>query len=281
MISIIIPFYNTEKYIEKCLSSIKAQTFSDYECLMIDDGSTDSSREIASKFLVDSRFKLLNKEHVGFPKAKNIGLDNAKGEYICFVDSDDFINEYYLEYLYKGLKESQSDICCCNFRCFTDINTLKIKNSSQLIYITKYADDKMIKLFSPCTTFMWNKIYKREVFNDVRFSNVEALSDTMVMYKLFEKAKVCYISNVLIYYRRHNENMTFKVRNFSPTYWEHRLTVYLTMCNYLYKNYRQYAKIYRDMFKHEFCEHIKPHLSEETYNKYLEKEEVKQLLEII
>ena len=87
MISVIVPFYNTEKYLEECLASVRGQTFSDFECLMIDDGSTDNSRVIAQSFAnADGRFKLLNKEHVGFPEAKNIGLDNAQGEYIAFLD---------------------------------------------------------------------------------------------------------------------------------------------------------------------------------------------------
>lgn len=276
MISIIVPFYNTEKYIEECLSSIETQTFSDYECLMIDDGSTDSSREIASKYLEDSRFKLFNKEHIGFPQAKNLGLDNAKGEYICFIDSDDFVDEHYLEDLYNTLIETNSDISCCNYRTFT--KDFEKKSNSRNIKFT-YVEDKMIRLFAPCTTFLWNKLYKREIFDNMRCDDVEALSDTMMTYKLFERAKsVSYIGNVLIFHRIHNENMTYNVRHFSPTYWEHRVNVYRVMCSHLCEYYPQYSKFYKDMFKGEFCSFIRPHLSEEVYNCYLEREDVKKLL---
>lgn len=275
MISIIIPFYNTEKYLEECLSSVKSQTFSDYECLMIDDGSTDSSREIAEKFLDDSRFKLLNKEHVGFPQAKNIGLDNAKGDYICFIDSDDFINEHYLEKLYNTLIETGTDISCCGHYGFKYDPDPHHERPS---FVEVYTKDVMIRLFSSCTTFMWNKLYKREIFDGMRFDDVEALSDTMLCYKLFERAKsVSYISDILIYHRVHDENMTYKVRNFSPTYWEHRLNVYLTMLSYLCEHYPQFAKQYKSHFSSEF-RFIKPHLSEEVYNKYLEREDVQRLL---
>ena len=116
MISIIVPFYNTEKYFEKCLSSIKAQTFSTFECLLIDDGSTDMSREIAQKYIEeDSRFILLNNKHIGYPACKNLGLDKAKGEYVCFIDSDDFVEKYHLENLYNAISSTDSDIASCGF----------------------------------------------------------------------------------------------------------------------------------------------------------------------
>lgn len=275
MISIIIPFYNTEKYIEQCLTSIKGQTFSDFECLMIDDGSTDSSREIASSFLVDKRFKLLNKEHIGFPAAKNLGLANAKGNYICFIDSDDFVNEHYLEDLYNGLLKTRADICCCKLFTFKN----KVFEKNELGNIELYKEDKMLKLFRPCTTFMWNKLYKKEIFNNMRFDNVEALSDTMLCYKLFEKANsISYINKTLIYHRVHDENMTYQVRHFSPTYWEHRLNVYLTMCSYLCKHYPQFSNTYKEIFTKELFGLIKANLDENIYNKYLEKEEVKNLI---
>ena len=277
MISIIVPFYNTEKYIEQCLTSIQGQTFSNFECLMIDDGSSDSSREIASKFLSDSRFKLLNKEHIGFPQAKNLGLDNAKGDYICFIDSDDFVDEYYLECLYSTLMKTNTDISCCALYSFRNDATPKINKDAS---VKIFKESRMLELFLSCSTFMWNKLYKREIFDNMRFDDVEALSDTMICYKLFERAKsVSFINKILIYHRVHNENMTYRVRNFSSTYWEHRLNVYLTMCSYLCEKYPRYISIYKDKFKQEFYNHIKKHLSEDVSNKYLEKEEVKKLLD--
>ena len=275
MISIIVPFYNTEKYIEQCLTSIKSQTFSDYECLMIDDGSTDSSREIASKFLDDPRFKLLNKEHIGFPKAKNLGLDNAKGDYICFIDSDDFVHERYLECLYNTLIKTNTDISCCGLFTFKN----KVHDRVESGKVEVYKENRMFYLFYHCTTFMWNKLYKREIFDNMRFDDVEALSDTMLCYKLFEKASgVSSIYKTLIYHRIHDENMTYRVRHFSPTYWEHRLNVYLTMCSYLCEHYPQYSKTYKNVFRGELESRIKSHLTEEVYNKYLQREDVKNLI---
>ena len=280
MISIIIPFYNTEKYIEQCLESVKSQTFSNYEVLMIDDGSTDKSRSIAERYSKeDSRFKLLNKEHVGFPQAKNIGLDNAKGEYICFLDSDDYLESEYLEFLLKGLLESNTDICCCAFRCFTEGSPIKPLSETEF-KIKVYEEERMQILFSAsASTFMWNKIYKREIFEGLRFADVEALSDTILCPFLFENAKsISTINKYLIYHRKHNENMTYHVRNESNTYWEHRLRVYLFICYYLIKEFPKYKNNYKKIFEGELY-FIKPHLTEELFNVYLNDIRVKELLE--
>ena len=241
MISIIIPFYNTEKYIDKCLSSVKGQTFSDYEVLMVDDGSNDNSRKIAESYLVDKRFKLLGKEHIGFPYAKNIGLDNAKGEYIAFLDSDDYYEPQCLEYLYKSLIDNNADISCCRYTSFTNEPDEKNYNTIN----TKITTDKMGILFNNVgSSFMWNKLYKKELFENIRFKNVVALSDTMTTYLLFDKAKVVsMVFNVLVNHRVHNENMTYRVKHFEPTYWEHRLNVYLDMCGFIVKHYKKNKKL--------------------------------------
>ena len=274
MISIIVPFYNTEKYLEQCLASIKGQTFSNFECLMIDDGSTDSSTSIAQKYVdEDNRFVLLNDHHIGFPLAKNLGLDHAKGEYICFIDSDDFVDSHYLEYLHEGITKFNADICCCDYLTFSNNITM----ISGLNRFDVFKDNKMSKLFVPCSTFMWNKLFKREIFDDLRFDDVEALSDTMLCYKLFEKAdSVSFIYKFLIYHRTHTESMTHYVRNFSSTYWKHRMNVYITMCNYLCEHYQKYSNIYKKIFIGEvrFCF---LHLSKQQQEYFLNSEDAKKL----
>lgn len=275
MISVIIPFYNTERYLEECLSSIKAQTFSDFECLMVDDGSTDNSRIIAKKFTADPRFKLLGSKHIGFPNSKNLGLDNASGDYICFVDSDDYVLPQYLEILYTNLINTDSDICSCNYTRFKDTNTPLIMEKGAKIR-TYQNDSKVIHILY--STFMWDKIYKKELFDNLRFDDVIALSDTMLSYKLFERAKqTTFIDKILLCHRDHNENMTYHVRNFEPTYWEHRLNVYLTMCTYLLEHHPKLELLIKHTFKAQM-DFIKPHINMELYNSYLKQEAVKTLL---
>jgi glycosyltransferase involved in cell wall biosynthesis len=102
-ISIIVPVYNTEKYLRRCLDSIVAQTFKDYECIIVDDGSTDGSAAICDEYeKKDSRFKVLHKENEGVSAARNVGIEYAEGEFITFVDSDDYLSSVYLRDLYDN-----------------------------------------------------------------------------------------------------------------------------------------------------------------------------------
>lgn len=113
-ISVIVTNYNNATYIEECLTSLKAQTFKDFEAIIVDDGSTDNSIEIINNIAAaDSRLKLFKSQHVGFPLAKNIGLDNATGDYIIFLDADDSAYPYWLQMLYEIAIRSNSDITTC------------------------------------------------------------------------------------------------------------------------------------------------------------------------
>jgi len=116
--SIVVPVYNVEQYLRECLDSIKSQTYGDFECLMVDDGSTDKSKSILQEFLLeDSRFKLISQTNQGVSAARNTGIRYAKGQYICFVDADDIIATTYLEDLYIAMG-SNSESSMCGFLTF-------------------------------------------------------------------------------------------------------------------------------------------------------------------
>ena len=107
LISIVIPIYNAEKYLEECLNSIKSQTYKNFEVIMVNDGSKDDSETICMNFLrSDSRFRYLKKANGGVSSARNLGLDNVKGDYITFIDADDWIDENHLELLINSIKKS-------------------------------------------------------------------------------------------------------------------------------------------------------------------------------
>lgn len=138
-ISVIIPVYNTEKYLDKCIQSILNQTFGDFEIIAIDDGSTDSSLEILKKYEKDQRFIIIHKENEGQAVARNIGIKKATGKYITFVDSDDYIDKNMLEDLYHLVQEKDADIAICDilkeserekivFKNYWDVNIEKNKN---------------------------------------------------------------------------------------------------------------------------------------------------------
>lgn len=144
-VSVIIPVYNVEKYIERCVDSVLNQTFQDYEVLLIDDGSTDNSGKICDKYsLKDSRIKVFHKENGGVSSARNLGIDSAKGEWICFIDGDDWVKENYLRVFFKNkvsletiiyqgiMIENQWDNKTHTYFSY-DTNKFKINNSTKVI----------------------------------------------------------------------------------------------------------------------------------------------------
>ena len=114
LISIIVPVYKAEKYLSECIDSIISQTYENFELILIDDGSPDNSGKICDEYAEkDKRIKVIHKENAGVSSARNIGLDNASGEYIAFIDSDDFVDKQYLEKLHCNLKHNDADISLC------------------------------------------------------------------------------------------------------------------------------------------------------------------------
>lgn len=116
MFSIIVPVYNVEKYLDKCLASISEQTFKEFECIVVDDGSPDNSNDIIDRYVnKDQRFKVIHQKNMGISAARNAGLAIAQGDYIAFVDSDDYISNEYLEKFALKIANTDADIVICGF----------------------------------------------------------------------------------------------------------------------------------------------------------------------
>ena len=159
LISIIVPCYNMENFIEKCIKSILAQTYKNIEVLVIDDGSTDNTKYKIKKIIQnDKRFLYYFKENGGLSDARNFGLKRAHGKYICFIDSDDYIEKNYIEEMYNSIIENDSDIAICDIK---------------RIYDDHYTIDKINeKVVEMCMRpAAWNKLYKKELFdkNHIKF----------------------------------------------------------------------------------------------------------------
>ena len=132
-ISIIIPIYNLEKYLDKCIKSILNQTFKDFELILVNDGSTDKSGVICDNYKkVDDRIVVIHKENGGTSSARNIGIDIARGKYIGFVDGDDYIHENMYYELYENLIKNNSDISICKFVRVYDNSEMKFSNNNLL-----------------------------------------------------------------------------------------------------------------------------------------------------
>lgn len=211
MISVIVPIYNVEKYLEKCIESILAQTYTDYELILVNDGSTDGCYEICQKFSKrDVRIKLINKPNGGLSSARNVGIDNSKGDYITFVDSDDYISKYMLQELYRGLCENEADIAMCSFKRVKENETIVDENCSIKVDIhdsiecfRRIYTDKVDEY-----TVAWGKLYKSSLFQKIRYPEGKIHEDEFVTYKVFAQAnRVVYIDTPLYFYLIRNQSI--------------------------------------------------------------------------
>lgn len=207
-ISIIIPVYNCEKYIEKCLNSLVNQTLKDIEIILVNDGSTDNSRKIIESF-TDSRIKILDKKNGGQSSARNIGLDVAQGEYIGFVDSDDWVDEDYFEKLYNTAKKYDADIAMADFiRKGPQKHTIRLNIAEEKVY--EKIENKIKIANALKEGCIWNKIYKKEILNGIRFTEGMFFEDGPFTIKTLHAADRLVTVPGTYYYYFQNPSSTVK-----------------------------------------------------------------------
>ena len=209
LISVIVPIYNVEKYLHQCLKSIVNQTYKNLEIILVDDGSPDNCPKICDEYSrKDKRIKVIHKENGGLSSARNAGLDVVTGEYISFIDSDDMIDEKFIETLYNLCKENNCDISECNLQRFEKEVVKKADNYDKKIY-TNYEMQR--RLYIPeyfiRGIVVWNKLYKRYLYDDIRFPVGKINEDEFATYKVLYKCRssICVTEEELYYYRI-NEN---------------------------------------------------------------------------
>ena len=213
MISVIVPFYNEEKYLNRCLDSIINQTYKDLEIILIDDGSNDGSFDIASKYeSKDKRIKIFRQNNQGLSSARNKGLDNCNGEYILFVDANDEILPTMIEELYDLLIRNNCDISVCSIKQINSDNHTTQNNIETITIINN--DDKydMIQKDPVRSVVQWNKLFKRYIFDDLRFPKGRLHEDEFVIHKELYKAKsIAYTDRQLYLYYRNPESITLNM----------------------------------------------------------------------
>ncbi len=207
-ISLIIPVYNAERYINQALESVLEQTFTDYEVIMVNDGSTDKSLAILTEYSQKyPNFHLVDQKNKGQGAARNVGVSFATGDYITFLDSDDFLEPNFFEVLYSTAIENNADISGCNFYFYYDKGVKKFSmpfTSKTGVYSSEVALKKLI-FDTTFHSFMWNKLFKRELFtkHNIQFYDMY-FEDVATCPQLFYYAnKVAFINKPLYYYRRH------------------------------------------------------------------------------
>lgn len=202
-ISIIVPVYNIEKYIEKCAISIINQTYKNIEIFLVDDGSTDESGKKCDDLKkIDDRIIVIHKTNGGLSDARNIAIEKATGNYITFIDGDDYIDDNYIECLYKLITDFKADISCVQFfrvlengfilDKYNNNNDIKVYNSEEAIELTLYQK----RLFNSA----WGKLYKKELFKDIRYPFGKLSEDLGTTYKVFDISKRIVVSQEKKYY---------------------------------------------------------------------------------
>ena len=226
LVSVIVPVYNVESYVAKCIESIVNQTFKDLDIILIDDGSTDSSGSICDRYAEkDKRIKVIHKVNGGVSSARNAGLDIAVGEYIVFVDGDDYINSQMIETLYSVIVENNSDLVMCNY---IHVNENGEKVGISELRITQpqvISSDWMLERVSRGWTFgaiIWNKMYKSRLFNELRYPSLNNGEDEFVSHHVMARAeKAVIIPDVLYYYTLRQGSLTkseFSLSNVNSLY---------------------------------------------------------------
>lgn len=211
LISIIVPVYNVEEYLEKCIDSILNQTYKNLEIILIDDGSSDNSANICDQYeKKDSRVKVIHKKNSGMSDARNTGMKIANGEYIGFVDSDDYIKQDMIENLYNLLKKNKADISICAYELL-DKNKKPSAKLNGKIYSFNNIDAIQELLKSKLiTSHCWNKLYKKQLWETIQFPIGRKFEDMAVMHLVFEKAKKIVYKNEIGYYYIKRSNSIMK-----------------------------------------------------------------------
>lgn len=207
-LSIIVPVYKVEKYLRRCLDSISSQTFTDFECILVDDGSPDSSGKICDEYAEkDTRFRVIHKKNGGVSSARNAGLDAAKGEWIGFVDADDWIEKQTYEVAIKTAEEKKVDLLQWN-SWTVDENGIK-----KPFYDAGILKEGFFHLADCCTYFhgsMCNKIVSRQLFcsTKIRFDeDITQCEDRVVAFKCYMTSSKCYqLEDFLYNYFQHNDS---------------------------------------------------------------------------
>lgn len=235
LISIIVPVYNTILYLETCLASIAIQTYRYLEVVLVDDGSNDGSSIICDKYVnADKRFKVFHIENHGQAYARNIALKNITGKYLCFVDSDDYIETNMIEKLYNCITEHEADIAVCDYYTLQNEIMSSLKKNEVKSYTSEGALFEVFK--DGCIkTYLWNKIFKKELWDDMYFSEGRIFEDAAIVGSIISKSNsLVYIDEKLYFYRIHGTS---------------------TMNTYTFQRYKDELYAYREQYElaKKFC----------------------------
>lgn len=211
LISIIIPVYKVEKYIHRCIDSVLNQTYKNIEVILVDDGSPDNCGIICDEYSQkDERIRVIHKKNGGLSDARNAGINTVSGEYIGFIDSDDWIENRYIEKLYRLINKYHADVSVCNFirisyedEILNNNFKIEIKEYTNIQALEQYYDKYYVQM-----VVAWGKLYKKSLFKDIKFPIGKIHEDEYITYKLIYRSnKIVLTTEPLYYYWQRSDSI--------------------------------------------------------------------------
>lgn len=260
LISIIVPVYNVEKYLRRCLESIINQTYDNLEIILIDDGSTDNSLLICKEYQsIDDRIKVISQENKGLSSARNVGIRHCNGQIVSFIDSDDWIDKHFIDVLYTQLKNYDAQIVECKVKKITNYEKNDDYLNNKIANTLVFENENCFYQFLIGKYFrqvVWNKLYKKEVINRIFFEEGKTHEDEFWTYQIFANAKkIVFIDFEGYYYFQRTGSITNKkfseenlhgfeakknrfdfVKEKYPEFIQINILDYLISCIYFYNN---------------------------------------------
>lgn len=234
MISVIVPVYNAEKYLSTCIESILSQTYTNFELLLVDDGSTDNSGVICDEYAQkDNRIKVIHQENSGVSSARNAGLKICNGDYIQFIDSDDYIKSSFLEILYSAIMNDNSQIAVCKATTVLIDGTEKESNSKVIDNICLEKNEATVFLFNEMNNALWNKLISKDVIKNIAFEEGRTFGeDPYFLVQILNNCdKVSFVPDELYYYRKNEGSITstrFSEKKLDQVYFKDKMYEYMS-----------------------------------------------------
>ena len=272
VISVIVPVYNVEQYLTECVESILGQTWRNFELILVDDGSKDRSGSMCDEYAEkDPRIRVIHKKNGGLSDARNAGMDIMLGEYVTFIDSDDYVTSEYLRVLFEGARKYKADIVQCDFSRNPD----DLSNETADAQYTVIKGGKILHdflRFKTPSVLAWGKLYRAGLFEDVRFPVGLIDEDNHTTYKLMIKSKIFASVDQKMYYYRITPNsitqVTFNSKRLGRFYCVDKIREYLGEKEHRYDRDLKYyqmrmgVQIFNDAIKagkeKEFKQELKP-----------------------
>ena len=277
LISIIVPVYNVEIYLRRCVDSLLCQTYSNIEVILVDDGSIDKSGLICDEYLhVDKRIKVIHKKNGGLSAARNAGLEIATGEYIGFLDSDDWARPEMIEFLLSIITEEDSEIAQCGLTLFYEEQKVSeyVKKdvirepTVHLSYIEAYNQLYGIDVNRGINFLTWNKLYKRSLFDFLRFSEGKNNEDIIMTSKILTLCSKISVSNTpMVYYMQRKNSIMGEQKNNKFKMLSSHCYAYLDVYNYYVEKHIEPKSGIIKYIKGTTCSLVKLGLTDKFYRK--------------